>query len=226
MQTSRTRLAAASAATMALLIAGTAAVSAHPGDREDFPGNGPGMGRMGGAGWQEDGPLGWRGDMGGLGLGRMGRLGGLMGVVDGDVVRREVIIQTEDGTVTQRTDLGTVSTAGEASLDYTLATGETATVLTDEDTEVISVALQTLELGNSGRTRDRLVPETVALADIPAGAEIVVWAESQADGSFLAQRILVRPAVDEAVDDGAAESSDVAGAEITEVPASPAPADA
>jgi hypothetical protein len=66
----------------------------------------------------------------------------------------------------------------------------------------------------------------VALADIPAGAEIVVWAESQADGSFLAQRILVRPAVDEAVDDGAAEPSDDAGAEITEVPASPAPADA
>lgn len=226
MQTSRTRLAAASAATMALLIAGTAAVSAHPGDREDFPGNGQGMGRMDGAGWHMDDPLEWGGDMGGLGLGRMGRLGGLMGAVDGDVVRHETVIQTEEGTVTQRTDLGTVAMAGEASLDYALATGETATVLTDEDTEVISVALQTLELGNSGRTRDRLVPETVALADIPAGAEVVVWAESQADGSFLAQRILLRPAVDEAADDSAAEPSGDAGAEITEVPASPTPADA
>jgi hypothetical protein len=211
---------------MALLIAGTVAVSAHPGDREDFPGNGQGPGRMGGPGWQDDGRLGWGGDMDGLGLGRMGRMGGLMDAVDGDVVRHETIIQTEDGAVTHRTDLGTVATAGEASLEYTLATGETATVLTDEDTEVVSVTLQSVDLGNSGRTRDRLVPETVALADIPAGAEVVVWAQSQADGSYLAQRILVRPAVDETMDDSATAPSDDAGAEITEVPASPAPADA
>ena len=35
MQTSRTRLAVTSAATLALIIAGTAAVSAHPRDGED-----------------------------------------------------------------------------------------------------------------------------------------------------------------------------------------------
>ena len=60
MQTSRTRLAAVSAATLALVIAGGAAVSAHPGDREDFPGRGMGMGHMGADGRP--------------GLGRHGRL--------------------------------------------------------------------------------------------------------------------------------------------------------
>ena len=77
--------------------------------------------------------------------------------------------------------------------------------------------------------RERLVPETVALADLAADTDVVVWAESQADGTFLAQRIVVRPAADATADDATVDgSTDDAGvgAEITEVPASPAPADA
>ena len=223
MQTSRTRLAAVSAATLALVIAGGAAVSAHAGDREDFPGRGMGMGHLG----QMDGP-GW-GDMDGFGAGdgMRGPLGGMFAEAMDGLVRHESIFQTADGVVTRRTDTGTVGSTGEASLEYALATGEMASVTTDDATEVLTLGTETVELGNSGRTRDRLVPETVALADLVAGTEVIVWSESQADGSFLAQRIVVRPAA-VATDDATTEdaSGSDASSEITEVPASPAPADA
>ena len=223
MQTSRTRLAAVSAATLALVIAGSAAVSAHPGDREDFPGRGMGMGHMGtmGApGWDDMGDF-------GPGDGMRGPLGGMFADSTDGFVRHESIFQTEDGVVTRRTDTGTVASTSETGLEYTLATGETASVTTDDTTEIVTLGTETVELGNSGRTRDRLVPETVALADVAAGTEVIVWSESQADGSFLAQRIVVRPAV-VATDDATTEdaSGSDAGSEITEVPASPAPADA
>lgn len=225
MQTSRTRITTISAATVALVLAGTLAASAHPGDRDEFPG----MGRMGigGPGCDDMGGRGWD-DMGGLGMGRGGRLGGLLGDAADSLVRRVTTYQADDGIVTQRVDQGTVSAASETSLDYALATGETASVATNADTQIVSFSVESVELGNSGLTRERLMPQTVALTEIPSGATVVVWAESQADGTFLAQRIVVRP--DEAVDDsdvGASEdSSGDAGAEITEVPASPAPADA
>ena len=234
MQTSRTRLAAVSAATLALVMAGTAAVSAHPGDREDFPGRGMGMGHMGAMGapgWDDMGAMGAPGwdDMGdfGPGDGMRGPLGGMFADATDGFVRNESIFQTADGVVTRRTDTGTVASTSETSLEYTLATGETAAVTTDDSTEIVTLGTETVELGNSGRTRDRMVPETVALADLAAGTEVIVWSESQADGSFLAQRIVVRPAV-VATDDATTEdaSGSDAGSEITEVPASPAPADA
>ncbi len=185
MQTSRTRLAAVTAATLALVISGTAAVSAHPADREGFPGNAMGMGHMGDPGWD---------DMGGLGRG--GLMGGMFQEAMDGFVRHETIYQTEDGTVTSRTDMGTVASTGETSLEYTLATGETVSVTTDDATDIIAVSTETIESGRRGLMRERLVPETVALADLAADTDVVVWAQSQADGSFLAQRILVRPAAD------------------------------
>jgi hypothetical protein len=211
MQTSRTRLAVTSAATLALVIAGTAAVSAHPRDGEDAFG-GRDLGRMGPG----------MGDMGGLGLG-LGRLGGLFDE-DSDLVRQETIYETDESTVTQRVDLGTVTTTGEASLDYSLATGEAASVTTDDATLVIGFSARSADLG--GFERRRMAAEEVALADIPAGAEVVVWAESQADGSYLAQRIVIRPAADATTDSSDSDASGDAGSEITEVPASAAPADA
>ena len=227
MQTSRTRLAAVTAATLALVISGTAVVSAHPGDREDFPGNGMGLGQMGGPGWDE---------MGGLGRGGLmrGPMGGMFDEAMDGFVRHETIYQTADGTVTRRTDMGTVASTGDTSLDYTLATGETASVTTDDATEIIALSTETIELGRRGLMRERWVPEAIALADLAADTDVVVWAESQADGSFLAQRILVRPAAEATADDTTIDgSTDDAttgdagvGSEITEVPASPAPADA
>jgi hypothetical protein len=225
MQTSRTRITAISAATLALVLAGTLAASAHPGDRDGSRGMGQGMGRMGmgGPGWDDMGGGGWD-DMDGLGLGRGGRLGGLLSDAADSLVRRVTTYQADDGIVTQRVDQGTVSATGETNLDYALATGETASVATDADTEIVSFSVESVELGNSGLTRERLMPQAVALTEVPSGATVVVWAESQADGTFLAQRIVVRPA--EAGDDSAVDDSGDADVEITEVPASPAPADA
>lgn len=221
MQTTKIRLAAVSAATLALAIAGTAAVAAHPGDREDFWGDEMGPGRMGGFG---------RGDMEGLGRagGAPGRLGGMFAEATDGFVRHETIYQTEDGTVIHRTDAGTVASTGEASLEYTLATGETASLSTDDATEIVSLSVESFELGRSGRTRDRLVPEPVALADLAVGTEVLVWSQSQADGTFLAQRIVVRPAAEITADDAAVDESgeDDAASGITEVPASAAPTDA
>jgi hypothetical protein len=221
MQTTKIRLAAVSAATLALAIAGTAAVAAHPGDREDFWGDEMGPGRMGGFG---------RGDMESFGLdsGARGPMGGMFAETMDGFVRHETIYQTEDGTVSHRTDAGTVASTGEASLEYTLPTGETASLTTDDATEIVSLSVESFELGNSGRTRERLVPETVALADLAVGTEVLVWSQSQADGSFLAQRIVVRPAAEVTADDAAVDASgeDDAASGITEVPASAAPADA
>jgi hypothetical protein len=202
MNDQRRRLLAISGATFALIVAGTAAVSAHPGD--DEWGMGPGFGRdqMGGRFQQGDVP----------GLGRGGWMGpGGMGLglddVDG-VVRRETTLDLgEDGIVTQRVDHGTVASVAEPGLTYTLATGEEASVTTDADTQVIAVSEPaTDDMRPFGRGM-RMTAEEVALADIAAGSEVVVWAQSQEDGTFLAQRIVFQPAADETADDAAATDS-------------------
>jgi hypothetical protein len=215
------RLAAISAATMALVLAGSAAVSAHPNDREDAMGNGLGLGRMGGLGWDDMGGFGEQG-------GRRGPLGGMFDEATDSFIRHETVYQTEDGTVTRRTDQGVVAGTADASLEYTLVTGASVAVTTDDATEIVSLGSETVELGRSGRMRERLVPESITLADLTAGSQVVVWAESQADGTFLAERIVLRPA-DEADDALGTDESAVAGdgseAE-SEAPASPAATDA
>ena len=208
MQTSRIRLLAVSAATLALIAAGTASVAAHPGDRdEDF-----GFGR---------------GGMFSERLELRGMLGGAIGGWDG-LVRTETTYQTDDGLVTRRVDNGTLTATADASIAYTLATGETATVSTDDETEVIAFSTESVDFGR-GFSRERMVGESIAIADIAADSQIVVWAQAQEDGSFLAQRIVVQPAAEEAEDDTttpddttADDAADVAPAASPDAAASPA----
>ncbi len=127
-------------------------------------------------------------------------------------MRRETTVQLEDGVVTRRVDNGTVSATSDTSLDYALATGESASVTTDEDTQVVAFTEQTVE--RRGHTRTRLAPEEVALADIESGSQVVVWAQSQDDGTFLAQRIVIRPMLDEATDAADIDSADVDAAVV------------
>ena len=218
MQTSRIRLAAISAATLALIIATTASVAARPGDRGgpfgdcdqgtmsecgmSF-GDGFGPGTMGEPGWGRMGGLGQRGDL-------RGQVWDMLdGAADG-FVRHEMTYQTEDALLVHRTDQGTVTSTGDAVVEYTLATGEAASVSTDEDTQVLTFTTETVEVGRSGFARERMVPQAITLADIAAGSEVVVWAQSQDDGSFLAERIVVRPAADAATDDSEATEADAA----------------
>jgi hypothetical protein len=221
MRTHGNRLLAVSAATLALVVAGAAVVTAHHDERER------GFGIRGGPLWGLEG----RGDLG-LGLGI--RLRGLAGGAFDDFVRSETTIMADEGPLTQRVDQGTVSSVSEGSIDYTLATDEAASAATDEDTQVIAFTAQTVERGGlfgNGFSRERLVAEPIEMADIAAGSSVVVWATSQDDGSFLAQRIIVQPTVDETTSDEVApesEASDEAATAETssEAEPSPAPADA
>jgi len=243
MQTSRIRLIAISGATLALVIASTASVAAHPGGQDDQRGFGRASeGRMEHGksmqGRSQDGGramFGKRAEMGGaMGDAMRGFMrgdmadamrGGMGGAMRGgfqdrmdQFVRTETTFEAEDGLVTKRVDHGTVDSASEAGLDYSLSTGETASVVTDEDTSVITFSEQTVEVGRRGFNRDRMVPEEINLADIESGAEIAVWAESQEDGTFLAQRIVVHPAADadveEATDEAEATDAAIPDAEI------------
>jgi hypothetical protein len=185
---------AISAATMALIVAGSATVAAHPRDRDDR--FGVGQGRIwapGQQGYDLRGEV-WAG------------LGARLGMAFDGFVRRETTYQTDDGMVTQRVDSGTVSSVSEAAIGYSLANGEVASVGTDEDTQVISVSEQTVEVGRRGFSRQRLVPESIGLGDITAGSEVVVWAESGDDGTFLAQRIVIQPVTDDAADEAAVDT--------------------
>ena len=208
MQTSRIRLAGISAATLALVVAGTAAVAAHPGDGEDR--FGLGQGPMGQFGLRGE----WRGQLRGM----------LAGTFDG-FVRSETTYETDDGLVTRRVDNGTVSTVSDAGIEYAIASGETATAATDEDTQVIALSVETVEVGLRGFSRERLLPEAIDMADIAAGSEVAVWATSQADGTFLAERIVVQPDLEVSEDGATSEDSDAAAADDatdTEAEASPA----
>ena len=201
MNTPRTRLLAVSGATLALIVAGTAVVSAHPGgDRGDRAQFGDRFERRGGDN-----------NRGGI----RGQFRQRIGAQVDDFVRRETMVQTEDGVVTRRIDTGAVDAASETSLDYTLSTGEAVSVTIDEDTSAIAFAEPTDAAENEGRRRfrgPRLRPTEISVADIAAGSNVIVTAQSLDDGSFVAQRVVVQPDI-EAVSAGAGsdEAADAAG---------------
>jgi hypothetical protein len=189
----KTRLTAIVGASMALVIAGSAAVSAA-GPRDDDRGFGPGNGRMGISPRQ-----------GQKAMPRMLRMGGLRERLD-DFERRETIIQTADGTTARRTEQGVLESATDASLSFTLGSGEAVTVILDEDTQLVAFEEQTVE--RRGWSRERMVPTEIEAADLEAGAMIVVWSGSEDGGDFVAQRVVVEPAVDETADEATDEAAE------------------
>jgi hypothetical protein len=133
------------------------------------------------------GPLGPRGD-------------GLLERFD-QLVRQEVTTVADNGEiVTHRTDHGAVTAVDPASISVSLANGEIATATIDSDTQVVSIDVD-----------ERPFADDATVADITVGADVLVSSESQADGSYLAERILIVPAQDEeATDEAAAEASPAA----------------
>ena len=214
---------AISGAALALIVAGTAVVSAHPGDKDDQ--RGFGKGRMGAQSHRGDrgvgpGLFGQHSDRRGgpRVFGQRGALRGELrqrigGMLD-QFVRSETTVAVNDGFVTHRVDQGTVTSASDAGLEYTLADGQSASVTTDDDTKVWTVSVETVAVGRRGRSRQRLVPQEIAVADIEPDSRVVIWAQSQDDGAYLAQRVGVQPVVDEAAEEiaedvDAAETEDV-----------------
>jgi hypothetical protein len=95
-------------------------------------------------------------------------------------------------------------------------------VTVDEDTQVIGFTTESVDFGR-GLERQRMVGESIAVTDIATDSEIVVWAISQEDGSFLAQRIVVRPTV-EAADDEVVAEDETTAEDATEVDPAASPA--
>lgn len=204
MQNRKTRLTVITGATLALVMAGTAVASAHPGhDRDQRQGFDPGTRIQRGMGERMPG-------MFEKGMARMGDRGDFRSAIREHIdqfVRSETTFESEDGLVTRRIDNGTVEVTDDTGLSYSLANGETATVTIDDDTHIVAFDEETVERGRW--SRERLVPSEVELAEVEAGAEITVWSDSEDGADFLAQRIVIRPAVDE-------EAADATEAEATE----------
>ena len=190
MSNRKIRLTTAVGATMALVMVGTAAVAAA-GPRDDGRGFGPGKAGMG----EMRGGQGMRG------------IGPMRGALE-DFERRETTIQTEDGTSSFRVEQGLVESVSDASLDFTLGSGEAVTVVIDEDTEM--VAFEETTVTRRGRNRERMAPTQIEATDLDAGAEIVVWSESEDGGEFVAERVVLRPITEEMTEDG----SEVTDAEV------------
>lgn len=209
MQNRNTRLLSITGATLALVIASTAAVAAH-GPRDDAAGCGQGGG-MGMQGWQGDG---WQGDMGMPGL--RGGLGVGFGGALEDFERQETTIQTADGSTTYRVERGVADVVSDAGLDFTLASGEAVSVGIDDETAVIAFEEQTVTM--RGWSRERMAPDLVEPGDIEAGSEIMVWSSSEDGGAFLASRVVIQPMVD-ATEDAEEGDAEDTGAAVDETDA-------
>jgi hypothetical protein len=146
MRTSRTRLLVVAAAALATVAAGGAVASAHPGDDDPF-------GRRDRFGLEGRGPA-WGG-----GRGLAGWLRGMEG--DTSFVRQESTFETEEGLVTHRVDAGTLVSATDNAVEYSLADGQTASVSLDEDTEVIAFEAEVIEVRRRGGLNRHLTAETV-----------------------------------------------------------------
>jgi len=193
MNKNTTRLTAITGATMALVIAGTAAVSAAgPRDRDEAGFGKAGFGKAG-IGAKQGGEM-MRGARG---------MGGMRGL-DADFERSERTVQTADGITVTRIEQGVADAAAEDSLSFSLGSGEAVTVAVDEDTRVVSFEEQEVT-NRRGVSRTRMAPSEVELGTIVAGAEVVVWSDSEDDGEFVASRIVLQP-----------EETEEAEAEMTE----------
>lgn len=198
MSKNKTRLAAVSGATLALVIASTASVAALGPRDDDDRQAGRGMGRIG-AEMRER-------------MSERGAMRGQMRAALDDFERREVTLQTADGISVSRVENGVAVAAVDTGLDFSLASGESVTVTIDEDTEIVAFSEETVE--RRGRSRQRMVPTEVALADIEAGAQVTVWSNSEDGSDFVASRIVLQPVVDAAAEDAAAATeTEVAPAE-------------
>jgi hypothetical protein len=198
MNKNTTRLTMIAGTTMALVIAGTAAVSAAgPRDRDDSRGKA-------GFGAKQGGQMmpGARG------------MGGMRGL-DTDVERTERTVQTADGITTVRVEQGVIDAADEASLNFSLGSGEAVTVAIDEDTKVVAFE-ETERTDRRGKSRTRLTPAEVEASAIEAGAEIVVWSDSEEGADFVASRIVVKPADTEEAEEATEVDAEAAEADEAE----------
>jgi hypothetical protein len=199
MNTPRKRFAVVTGTALALVISGASMVSAQT--DTTTPQQVPLQGIESIGGDQDGMTHGFGGDRGGRGGrgfgGDMDGRGGLRGAIleryDGLVSQTVVRVDADGNVLTDKVEHGTVAAVADGAITIDLATGESVTIATDANTTAYS-----------WDTTGRPTRSEIALADIAAGSDVMVWSESQDDGSFLAQRVAVLPAAT-ATDDGATD---------------------
>ena len=188
------RLAFGSGTALTLVLTGASRVSAQTPDTTTALGGDPGVGALHGQGMGDMGGRGGRGGFGGFGGGMggdMDRGEAILGRIDNLVSHETVTLDADGNTLTARVQHGTVSAVADGSISIDLATGESVTIATDANTAA-----------HSWSTTDRPARTEIAIADVAVGADVVIWSQSQDDGSFLAERIAVVPvAADVTTDD-------------------------
>jgi hypothetical protein len=219
MGTHKTRLTIVTGTALALVVAGSAAVAAHPGGRDRDGDRGFARGQV--ERGAERGAFGDRSPRRGGALGAMrgGALGGMRGLTE-DFERRETTLQTTDGTSVRRVEQGTVDSASDTGLTYSLASGEIVTVVIDDDTQAVALSEQEVT-DRRGWSRTRMLPSEVEVAGIEAGTEIIVWSDAEDGGDFTAQRIVVQPdgaAIADAEDGDGGDAADAATLESLGAP--------
>ena len=194
MHRNTTRSTAVIGTAMALLLAGTAAVSAHGGGRGG-PDDTLGVGGIGG-------PMG-AAMPGGRGFGLRG--------LDDTFERREVTLQTTNGTTASRVEQGAVESISDSALTFSFADGQSVTVALDDSTDLIGIeeAQQTVR----GWSRTRMVANEITANDVAAGDQVVVWSSSEDGTDFTASQVVVQVPDTTATSDGTAPSDDSATAD-------------
>lgn len=191
MSTPRKRFAIVTGTALALVLSGASIVSAQTDTTTPQQVPLQGIEEIGGD--QDALTHGPRGDRGGRGFGGdqdgrgRGMGGGLRGAVleryDGLVSQTVVRVDADGNILTDKVEHGTVSAVADGSITIDLATGESVAIATDANTAAFS-----------WDTSSRPLRSEIAVADVAVGADVMVWSESQDDGSFLAQRVAVLPA--------------------------------
>lgn len=182
MNTNHKRLAFVSGTALTLVLTGASLVSAQTPDATRARGGDPGIGALHGQGMGDMGGRGGRGGFrGGMG-GDMDRGEGILGRIDNLVSQETVTLDADGNTLISLLQHGTVAAVADGSISVDLATGESVTIATDANT-----------VAHSWSTTDRPARTEIAVASVAVGADVVVWSQSQDDGSFLAERIAVVP---------------------------------
>jgi len=207
MNTNRKRLAFVSGTALTLVLTGASLVSAQTPSSTNLGGDsanptlrGPGQGDMGGDRGFGGRGFGGRGGMGGgMGGPGAGMVDGMLGQIDNLVSQTTVTLDADGNVLTSVVQHGKVTAVADTSISIDLATGDSVTVATDANTTAYSWSVT-----------DRPARAETAIKDIAVGADVVVWSNSQTDGSFLAERIAVVPAA--ATTDGGSTTPDASPA--------------
>jgi hypothetical protein len=139
-----------------------------------------------------------------------GRGFGLRGL-DDTFERREVTLQTTNGTTASRVEQGAVESISDSALTFSFADGQSVTVALDDSTDLIGIeeAQQTVR----GWSRTRMVANEITANDVAAGDQVVVWSSSEDGTDFTASQVVVQVPDTTATSDGTAPSDDSATAD-------------